>query len=76
MGKDNKRAEMVPVIVHMERYVISKEQKKKWGLNRHACNVQDDPSVTEKVDGAGDGDALEDPTEMGEVDWYMPKSAL
>ena len=46
VGKDNKGVEMVPMIVHMERYVISKEWKKRWGCKRHACNVQDDLSVT------------------------------
>ena len=46
MGKDNEGTEMVPMIVHVMCYVISKEQKKKWGRNRHACNVQGSPSVT------------------------------
>ena len=46
MGKDNEVTEMVPMIVHMWRYMISKERKKKWGHNQHACNVQDDLSVT------------------------------
>ena len=46
MGKDNERVEMVPVIVHMWRYAISKGRRKKWGRNRHACNIQDGPSVT------------------------------
>ena len=41
-----KRVVMVPVIVHVGRYAISKEKKKKWGHNQHVCNVQDDPSVT------------------------------
>ena len=46
MGKDNEVTEMVPMIVHVMRYVISKEQKKKWGRNQHAYNVQGSPSMT------------------------------
>ena len=46
MGKDNKRMEMVPMIVHMWRYEIRERRKKKWVRNRHACNVQEGPSVT------------------------------
>ena len=33
MGKDNEVMEMVPVIVYMWRYAISKERKKKWSRN-------------------------------------------
>ena len=32
-GRDNEVTEMVPMIVHMWHYVISKERKKKWGHN-------------------------------------------
>ena len=46
VGKDNEGTEMVPMIVHVMRYVISKEQKKKWGRNWHVCNVQGSPPVT------------------------------
>ena len=33
MGKDNEVTEMVPMIVHMWHYVISKGWKKKWVRN-------------------------------------------
>ena len=33
MGKDNKGMEMVPMIVHVMCYAISRERKKKWGRN-------------------------------------------
>ena len=49
MGRDNERRGMVLMIVHMRHYVISKEPEKKWGCNRHACNIQDDPSVTTRM---------------------------
>ena len=49
MGKDNEGMEMVPVIVHMWHYAISKERKKKWGRNRHVSNIQDGPSVTNRL---------------------------
>ena len=50
MGKDNEGVKMAPMIVHVECYVISKGWKKKWGRDRHMCNVQDDPSVTDHLD--------------------------
>ena len=46
MGKDNEVTEMVPMIVHVERYAISKGWRKKWACNQHACNVQDSSSMT------------------------------
>ena len=46
MGKDKEEVETVPMVVHMERYVISKEWKKRWVVNDTHVNVQDDPSVT------------------------------
>ena len=49
MGKDNEVTEMVPVIVHVWRYTISKKRKKKWVRNQHMCNVQDNLSVTKKI---------------------------
>ena len=45
-GKDNEGVEMVLMIVHMQRYVISEGQKKKWDRNQHVFNVQGDPSMT------------------------------
>ena len=46
-GKDNEVMEMVPMIVHMWRYTRSKEREEKWGRNRHVCNIQDGPSMTQ-----------------------------
>ena len=49
MGKDNEGMEMVPMIVHVMRYMINKERREKSSYNRHTCNVQGGPSVTRNM---------------------------
>ena len=45
-GKDNEVMEMIPMIVHVWCFVISKEWKKKWVCNQHVYIIQSSLSVT------------------------------